>query len=260
MYVFAEPVTEEQADEIQSTGEAAQKEFARRVVGIGKDNPEVQEAWQNVQGEVDEQVDVDNKDPTDQTADVTIEGAKDVDSDNTATTEEDGSAAEKPKGPLMGWTLTVRNKVNGSYINTPQDISKDDQWLVEYHVQEIPEGSRWRLYDMVKERRSKLMFPVNEEPEPRLKRYRESIQRISNRGRRWRDEQDKIDEELGVEVYKPMGPGSEESGIVGKTSGEVTEKEAGQEAVKMEKTKAEEAGKEEAVSEPTEKKKSWFGL
>jgi hypothetical protein len=255
MYIFAEPVTEEQADEIQSTGEAAQKEFARRVVGIGKDNPEVQEAWQNVQGEVDEQVDVDNKDPTDQTADVMVEGAEDVESDNTATTGEDGPAAEKPKGPLMGWTLTVRNKVNDGYVNTPRDISKDDNWLVEYHVQDIPEDSRWRLYDMVKERRSKLMFPVNEEPEPRLKKYRESIQRISNRGRQWRNEQDKIDKELGVEVYKPMGPGSEASG-----NGEVTKKEARPEAVQMEETKVEEAGKEEAVDKPAEKKKSWFGL
>ena len=57
MYIFAEPVTEEQADEIQSAGEAAQKEFAQNVVGVGKGDAETQAAWQEAQDDVDEQVD-----------------------------------------------------------------------------------------------------------------------------------------------------------------------------------------------------------
>lgn len=59
MYIFVEPVTEEQADEIQSMGDAAQKEFARSVVGVGKDNPEVQADWQDLQDEVNQQIDED---------------------------------------------------------------------------------------------------------------------------------------------------------------------------------------------------------
>ena len=219
MYIFAEPVTEEQADEMQRTGEASQKEFARRVVGIGKDNPEVQEAWQNVQSEVDEQVNSDNKTPDDMAENegpISIDNADTQEPSRTPqesepTPEESKSTPDKkPEGPLIGWTLTIRNKVNGSYVDQPRDFTKDDDWLVEYHAQEIPEGSRWRLYDSVRARRDNLYEALNSgEVDDGLKRYRESIQHISNRGRKWRTQQDRLNDQLGVQVYRPMGPGSE---------------------------------------------------
>ncbi|KAF2823963.1 Pet127-domain-containing protein [Ophiobolus disseminans] len=278
MYVFAEPVTEEQADEIQNAGEAAQKHFARTVVGVGKDDPEVQEAWQNIQDEVDEQVDedkeggvskerpdeadaeivsaesdveevpgnnVDAQDVTPAVEDTLPTGNKpeevaaetasaetsaeevaaetqsaesnaeesasnDVDAQEIPTTAEDTPPTEKkPDGPLMGWTLTARSKVNGSYVDRPRDFSTDDDWVVEYHVQEIPEASRWRLYNAVRERRKGLIGMEDQEADKGLKRYRDLIQRFSNRGRAWRTQQDQITEEMGVHVYRPLGPGSE---------------------------------------------------
>jgi hypothetical protein len=271
MYIFAEPVTDEQADEIQSAGEAAQKEFAQRVVGIGKDDPEVQAAWHSIQDTVDEQVDEDHgsklsdeapgedvseqkdeavseqKDEKESEQNVEegskqngVEGPKQKDpevpekgreevpeqEDATETTgeqssdesEKSGSAAQKtpidesipepvPHGPLMGWTLTIRNKVNDGYTDRPTKLTAEDEWKIEYHVQEIPEASRWRLYTAVKERRRGLVGHT-EEADKSLKNYRDLIQRFSNRGRKWREKQDKLDEEMGIQVYKPLGPGS----------------------------------------------------
>ena len=269
MYVFAEPVTDEQADDIQGAGEAAQKHFARTVVGVGKDDPEVQEAWQSIQDEVDEQVDEDKggklteeKFDEEKVDEVVLEEDVEEDSEKAPVDEEvleedeeegsekapvdeevleeeeeEGSEkapvddvvdqptpakdAEATDGPLMGWTLTVRSKVNGGYVNRPVQLSKDDDWQLEYHIQEIPQESRWKLYNALKDRRRDLVGEDEEEVSAGLKTYRALIQRYSNRGREWRDEQDKINEELGVRMYRPLGPGSDATAPTGGSTTEL---------------------------------------
>jgi hypothetical protein len=222
MYIFAEPVTEDQADEIQNAGAAAQNEFAQTVVGVGKDDPEVQAAWQDIQNNVDEQIDEDqggkltDKTPGDELsrqedATETAEEETSNDAETSAPAAEETSTTTdepEPSGPLMGWTLTIRNKVNDGYVAQPNKTTAEDDWKIEYYIQEIPEGSRWRLYTAVKERRRGLVSN-DAEADKSLKNYRDLIQRFSNRGREWRETQDKLNEEMGIQVYKPMGPGSD---------------------------------------------------
>jgi hypothetical protein len=220
MYVFAEPVTEEQADEIQGAGEAAQKDFARTVVGLVKDDPEVQAAWQNIQDDVDEQVDVDRngnstvtpekqqEEPATTAEEGSSNGA-DIQQTPPEAAEETSTIDSTPDGPLMGWTLTTRSKVNGGYVDRPRKFSEEDEWEVEYHIQEIPEESRWRLYNALKARRHGLVGVQDKEVDKGLSHYRGLIQRFSNRGREWREAQDKLNEEMGVQMYKPLGPGSD---------------------------------------------------
>jgi hypothetical protein len=250
MYVFAEPVTEEQADKIQSAGEAEQKHFARTVVGVGKDDPEAQEAWQNIQDEVDEQTDKDkdgiqaNETPDKQdleqeesidnveeatngdvTSEVPSPGYEDVESavaeevgESAASAEAADTTDSSSSGPLMGWTLTVRNKVNGGYVDRPNKIQEDDDWKIEYNVQEIPEESRWKLYDALKDRRRALVSKEDQEVDKSLQNYRSLIQRYSKRGREWRTKQDKLNEEMGIQIYKPLGPGSEAASAASTTT------------------------------------------
>jgi hypothetical protein len=287
-YVFAEPVTEEQADEIQGAGEAGQKEFARTVVGLGKDDEGVQEAWKDIQDSVDEQLDKDEEGKSVETGeeqdledDVLTETAEEDSEQEVAeeTTEEDaeqevmektveesskeemmeenveqsseqemteetteesseeeataepveeeledevGSENATPEeaalvpapepenlGPLIGWTLTTRSKINGGYVDRPRKLTEADDWKVEYHIQEIPEDSVWKLYNALKDRRHSLVSTDDKEVDKSLQSYRSMIQRFSNRGRAWREQQDKIDAEMGVQVFKPLGPGSE---------------------------------------------------
>lgn len=216
MYVFAEPVTEEEADRIQSVGDAAQKDFARTVVGVGKDDPEVQAAWQDLQDEVDEQVDEDkNAAPTteaqgDEHASQEAEATEDASSEEVATENTKPSTSrEASVGPLMGWTLTVRSKVNGEYVERPEKLDMRDDWKIEYHIQDIAESTRQKLYLALKERRRQLIGQDEEAVDRGLQHYRNLIQRYSDRGREWRKEQDKINEARGVQIYKPLGPGSD---------------------------------------------------
>ncbi len=65
MYIFAEPVTEEQVAEIQSHNEAKIKEFERKIVGLTSDEAMSQETeeddsnWDNIQADVRETMDKD---------------------------------------------------------------------------------------------------------------------------------------------------------------------------------------------------------
>jgi hypothetical protein len=276
-YVFAEPVTEEQADEIQGAGEAAQKEFARTVVGLGKNEDEVQTAWKDIQDSVDQQLDKDEEgksvktgeeqesengllteiaeeaseqdvaeetseemleqEVADETAEERSDGEEEVmeetaevnyeeeataqpveeeledelDSRDVSPEEAEVAPAPEPQnpGPLVGWTLTTRSKINGGYVDRPRKLTETDEWKVEYHIQEIPEDSCWKLYNALKDRRQSLISTDDNEVDKSLQSYRGMIQRFSNRGRAWREKQDKIDAEMGVQVFRPLGPGSE---------------------------------------------------
>lgn len=220
MYVFAEPVTDERADEIQNTGAEYAKEWARRVIGVGKNDPEAQEAWQSLQEEVDEQVSEDGAtNKNDQAAQTSQEMETSVEGETTTEqTETDEMVVRPPKsskdttssGPLMGWTLTVRNKVNGHYLKRPENLEPDDNWQIEYYINEIEEESVWDLYNSVKERRRQLIGLNDDEQSQGLANYRRIIQRYASRGRMWRAKQDQINEERGLQVYKPLGPGSDE--------------------------------------------------
>jgi hypothetical protein len=176
MYVFAEPVTEDEAEAIQNRGEAEQREFARSVVGLERD--EVQSAWQNLQNKVDNEV---------------------------GQTEPAAEVGESEK-PVLGWTLTVRNKVNGEYVERPQDLHDEDDWKIEYHIKEIGDNMRWKAYKAVQERRRQLAS--NDVVNDSLAHFRDLIKRYTTRGRAWRDKQDRMLEERGVQVFKPLGPGS----------------------------------------------------
>jgi hypothetical protein len=198
MYVFAEPVTEDEAEAIQNRGEKDQREFARSVVGLERDSTDGQSAWQELQSNVDREVDQG-------------ETATEQQAENTKAVEEFSENEElsenKNEGPLIGWTLTVRSKVNGDYVDRPENLQDQDSWELEYHIKEIGNNMLWKSYNAIKERRSKLA--PNQGTTESLEHYRDLIKRYTKRGRAWRAKQDQLLEEQGVKMYKPLGPGSD---------------------------------------------------
>ncbi|KAF2994602.1 hypothetical protein E8E13_002546 [Curvularia kusanoi] len=270
MYVFAEPVSEERADEIQSTGAQYAKEWARRVIGVGKNDSEAKESWQDLQEEVDEQVNEDGaavkdaepaapKEETESAAETSDaaavagestaepqptstsapnevqEAENDADTESTSEAEErqnEPTTTSTPtstptdptltpprftkdtttSGPLTGWTITLRNKINGQYLKRPELLEPEDHWQIEYHMQPIPDDSVWKLYNATKERRRQLIGLSDDEIDAGMESYRKVIQRYASRGRQWRAQQDVLDQGRGVRVFRPLGPGSGEVG------------------------------------------------
>ena len=211
MYIFAEPVTEEQADAIQNKNQEAYRAFERDVVGIKKDDPTLQAEWHKIQEQVNEELD---EVETEEGEKVTG-GEVDGDSVPSPTEETSTQDAESPEpepatGPLMGWTLVVRHRLNGSYVERPENLKASDSWTVEYHIREIKEADRWPLYEKVKKKRDDLIGEQrdSEGAKAGLERYREVIRKYTNRGRKWREEQDALAAQGEPEIFQPLGPGS----------------------------------------------------
>ncbi|OAG05738.1 Pet127-domain-containing protein [Paraphaeosphaeria sporulosa] len=222
MYIFAEPVTEERADEIQNKSQDAQRAFERDIVGIVKDDPSLQAEWAEIQDRVNEEMgsedDLDMKKAEGAQDEESIANALEQSGEETSqVTDEptpentqDSDAPEEPKGPLMGWTLAVRHRLNGEYVERPAKLTPDDSWTLEYHIRELAESDRWSLYEKVKKTRDNLIGEARDkEGNKGLDQYRQLIKRYSDKGRAWREEQDALAAQVDPMVYEPLGPGSE---------------------------------------------------
>ncbi|KAH8882837.1 Pet127-domain-containing protein [Thozetella sp. PMI_491] len=58
---------------------------------------------------------------------------------------------------LLGMVLTIKNRVNGKYVERPENLTSKDAWDVEYTIEEIPRGRAERLYGMMLQRRAKML-------------------------------------------------------------------------------------------------------
>lgn len=249
MYCIAEPVSEERAEEIQNSKSEQTKEFERNVVGINRADPEVQAEWQDIQDRVDEEVDEDvavresepeaesNIAESRPTAPTTEDNADEIEAeaeirteaqdDNTDSAEHSASSTDTTTAestPLAVWTLVVRSRVNGAYVDRPTNLTPSDNWSIEYHIKEISDPSKQQsVYKAIQKRRKELIGKEKEERNAGLEQYRRVIKTFSTSGRKWREEQDRIDDELGTRVFRPLGPGSE--GEKGGEEGKGIEKE-----------------------------------
>lgn len=304
MYIFAEPVTEEEADAIQSSGQDAIREFERTVIGIERDDDRSKAEWKEIQARVDEEMEEDEEndeedvvDDTDDARDedddhdgaalVSAEEIREeidleIDSDDTegandevplaTETDDDGApeqsneaasemedengraevdseSSESPENTdpdteegenetpatsadeggteieseaaqdtsthpphVKGWTLTIRNRVNGSFVARPENLRPEDDWSIEYTIAEITPLRVDTLYEAVIARRKKLLTFNKDQENNSWKGFRETIRKYTQKGRDWRETQDAIDARLGKRVFRPLGPGSGKEG------------------------------------------------
>jgi hypothetical protein len=115
-------------------------------------------------------------------------------SDTVSVTSPDASTeATKPKSPVFAMTLTIRNLVNGEYVERPTELSKDDKWTIEYAlVDSIAEERAQNLYEACKKRRSQALSSEKKESNY-FNSYLENLRAISQQGRAWREGQNEID-------------------------------------------------------------------
>lgn len=107
---------------------------------------------------------------------------------------QDASAdVAKTKSPVFAMTLTIRNLVNGEYVERPTKLDKDDKWTVEYAlVDSIAEERAQNLYEACKKRRSQALTFEKKEGKF-FNNYLEKLKKLSQRGRAWREGQNEID-------------------------------------------------------------------
>jgi hypothetical protein len=118
-------------------------------------------------------------------------------------------------GELCGLILTLRNKVDGKYIDRPKDLQPNQSWTVEYAMEEIKPDRARMLYRMVLKRRKDLLYPDTAVPPPERDRwyylFKGRLEHYSKRGRRFRRFEDSKQRFRPVHVFGAQEPYTYES-------------------------------------------------
>ena len=205
LWTFAEPMAEDQIDEIQSSSKARIAEFEREMMGIDKDEKAAEDAAVANEGGRD-------------TAAGTIVAA------STSSVPEPAAKPNKPtkpaattdsKGtdtlaPLFVASVICQSEVNGNVVARPETLRPSDTWKVEHVIQEYPaEANMWARYEQTKARRRDLFAkfisdgeedadaPPKAKEEVRKMRKNESyiamMKSMSKKGREFRDRADEME-------------------------------------------------------------------
>lgn len=212
MYIFAEPVTQEDIHAIQTRNKAAIEAYQQRLLNLTpkEDDTDLESEYQTPSESepTPEPSQEDTSTAQEGTAQKDTTTQKDTTIQKDTTTQEGTSAQEdKTEGeeqaekPLLAMALTIRNKVNGRYVERPMNLTKSDEWVVEYEISELGTAQGHTLYRMCQARRQKEMMGRGEdELDVAGNGYIRRLRQIAKQGRQYRARENELDQELGVVV------------------------------------------------------------
>lgn len=250
MYIFAEPVSEDEIDKIQNSQKEKIKEYEREVMGLDTKSSEPSSEQADMPGEENHTakerslpeatelesgtLKVTDTRPSEADTITTQYNTSDSPADPnlpSLVTPETKTIGENLR-PLLAMTLTVRSRVNGNYVERPENLGPEDKWKIEYSLAEIPLPSRaWALYDATKARRKKIFDRINstdddksaDEEKKSARRgdgYIELLKQLSRKGRELRNniEEATSDKEkvvVGEPYRKPGNTTTHKRGDIG---------------------------------------------
>ncbi|KAJ9361562.1 hypothetical protein DTO027B9_723 [Paecilomyces variotii] len=206
MYVFAEPVTEEEIHAIQTRNKDAIDEYQRRVLNLG---PEKKANEINEPHRPESSVSESNTQPAAKDTTTVSQSAQQNPAEEFDSMHGIKKEPEQEPRDLLAMTLTVRNFVNGRPVARPLNFTANDKWTIEYELSEMKPNQTHALYDALQKRRRKALSGRGEdETDLAANVYIRRLREISKEGREWRAEQDKIDKEKGIVVLTDPLPRS----------------------------------------------------
>ncbi|KAJ5203995.1 mitochondrial translation protein [Penicillium cinerascens] len=169
MYIFAEPVTQDEIKAIQSKNKAAIDAYQQRLLNLQP-----------------------SEDDSDLDAPPAPEPVEEVPAEKEQSDGEDN---------LLAIALTVRNKVNDIYVERPMNFTASDKWSAEYEMSELSPVQGRTLYRMCQARRQKELAGRGEdEQDTTNNHYLRRLRQIAKQGRRYREQENVLDKEHGIVV------------------------------------------------------------
>lgn len=198
MYIFAEPMKEEEIDKIQATSKEKIAEFERKMMGIeAREEPKQTPA---------------------------------TSSEETTTPQQDAplpSDSDSTHAPLYAATILIGSQVNGERVERPSHLKPEDDWSIEYLLKEMENpADAWATYAQCKQKRkttfSRAVMTDDEggaeaaedvaEPNMEMHEgdgslrtfenfYLESLRQMAEKGRDMRREIDEVEKRDGKVVY-----------------------------------------------------------
>jgi len=227
MYVFAEPMEEEQIDKIQATSKEKIAQFERKMMGI--------EATEQQPADTQTQPSEPSEPPTEPTP----------------------PSSDSSHAPLYAATLLIGSSVNGQRVERPESLCPDDDWTIEYLLKEIEDpADAWATYAQCKATRQKVFARVvetgdedgAESLDPNLEMhesdgsvrtfddyYLEMLRRLAEKGREYRRRIDEVEEGMEKVVFREKGP--ESGGAAGDESASASTSGSDEGAVDVEKAR-----------------------
>ncbi|KAK4169178.1 mitochondrial protein Pet127-domain-containing protein [Cladorrhinum sp. PSN259] len=165
------------------------------------------EVVEAVSSSVDEIVDAEAQETQDPEASTSAatEGEP-SESDEIVESEQPATVDEETDG-VYGVILTVRNKVNGKYVERPEDLKEGHSWDVEYAMEEIEGERAEKIYKMVLARRQKVLDNDSEKRDTAwATMFQGKLAKYSNQGRRFRKTETQNFRTRPVHVYGQPKP------------------------------------------------------
>lgn len=202
MYIFAEPVTDEEIHAIQTKNQEAIDAYQRRILNLAPfDEPEKPTSTSTPD---DSQTASSNdKKPT---SPFKYDSSAPPDESFLAGEEAPAEDSGEDARELYALTLMIRNKVNGKYVERPEKLTENDDWAVEYGIGEIPEGPARSKLAGCKARRGKALAGRGEDETDLANNvYIRKLRDITKKGRTFREQEDLKDKEEGLIVLNQKG-------------------------------------------------------
>ncbi|PYI10838.1 mitochondrial mRNA processing protein PET127 [Aspergillus sclerotiicarbonarius CBS 121057] len=180
MYIFVEPVTEEEIHAIQTTNQAEIDAYQRRVLDLPSynENNDLNDA-EGIPA------DFDSPNPAEESA-----------ADASTPETEGETSPTSPGKEMMGFALTIRNIVDGECVERPTQFQTPNKWTVDYELNHLAPNKVPQLYSSCQHRRKIALNGRGEdETEVAANVYIRRLRELAKKGRKYRKEQNKLDEQ-----------------------------------------------------------------
>jgi hypothetical protein len=172
MYIFAQPVTDEQIHSIQTRNSADIEALQNKLLGLETLDSRVQEPGSKAPSpEPKSSEQTDDYDPN-----------------------------------LLAMTLLTKNYVNGELVERPTNLSKKDTWTVDYEINELHPQQGNVLLQMCKTRRRKVLDKEEDEANTENVEFLQRLRSLSEQGRIFRARENERDRRNGIVVYSDPVP------------------------------------------------------
>lgn len=183
MYIFAQPVTQDQIHAIQTKNQAEVEAIQERLFNPGQPISKVMDIGDYV----------------------APEDAPEGSSPAELSEEQVEAATEDPDYDenLLAMTLITRSTVNGQPVDRPVNFRARDEWRVSYEINELNPKQGNVLLKMCKKRRAGVLDKSDDDNNTSDNTsFFERLKRLAEEGRRFRQKENRKDLDHGVVIYE----------------------------------------------------------
>lgn len=193
MHIYAEPMSEEDIDTIQNSQKEKIAEWERNLRDpayqlkkqqaddLAKENDDAANGFEDsssdlVQESAEKEVTQARpastsseagsettvaQDSEDTGKDTIVKEIENISTASESEPEAEGEVEPDEDKPILGLILTVRSKVNGEYVERPENLKKHQNWTIDYSLTEKSDQVARREYAAAKNRRKKTYAKLN---------------------------------------------------------------------------------------------------